>query len=124
MFGLSTIVSRIIMGLAVALCVFGFLYVQSCERRKQMAAEGRLKDAQGKAVVESARDAIATQEAVQGRERASEELSQSSAKDIQNVEGAKVRVNPAVHAAGLRSLCVRDAYRDSERCRVFRADPK
>lgn len=119
MFGLSTTVARILVGLAAALCIVGFFYVQSCQQRRQDAAEGRLKDEQTGALGDSAKDAIKTQGDVAGRERESEALGRQNEKEIRDAEGASDAVNPAVRDAGLRSLCRRPAYRDSQRCKLL-----
>ena len=116
MFGLSSTVSRVIVGLAFALCIVGFLYVQSCQGKRMAAAEKRVEQAQTSATVESARDAIATQGAVGETQAAGEELTRTNEKDIRNAKGADAAVDPAVRDAGLASLCRRAAYRASERC--------
>jgi len=122
--GLSTMATRIVVAVVFVICVLGLLQVQSCQRSKQKAAESRLERAQGKAVVESAKDAIATQGAAQERERASDELTVQNEKEIRNATGADVQIHPHVSVATLRGLCRRDAYRDSERCRLLVANPR
>lgn len=116
MFGLSTIVGRMIVGLAFVLCIIGFLYVQSCKRERMAAAEKRVERAQSSAIQESARDAIATQGKVAEAQAKGEELSRTNEKEIRNAKGADAPVDPAVRDAGLASLCRRAAYRSSERC--------
>jgi maltose-binding protein MalE len=121
MFGLSTLVSRILMAVVAVALLFGILWLHSCSQARQRAAESRVERAQGKATVESAKDAIATQTATQAKERASEDLTVKNAEEIRNAEGTNVKVAPGVNDAGLRSLCRRPSYHSSERCRVFRA---
>jgi hypothetical protein len=117
MFGLSTLVTRIIIGLAVIALVLGVFQVRSCQHARQKAAESRLQREETKAVVESAKDAIATQARSQANERASEAMTQDNEKDIRNAQGAADPVNPAARDAGIAALCRRAAYRDSPRCR-------
>ena len=121
MFGLSTLVSRILMAGVVIILVLLSLQVRSCQQARQRAAESRVERAQTKAVVESAKDAIATQQRSQAEERASEELTRTNDKEIRNAEGAHIVIHPDVTDAGLRSLCRRRVYSDTERCRLFLA---
>jgi hypothetical protein len=107
--------------LIAAAIIIGFLQVRSCQQARVRAAEQRVQTEQGKAQTQSARDAIGTQEKANERERQSEELTRSNEREIPNAEGANDRVNPSVNAAGLRALCRRQVYRDTERCRMFRA---
>ena len=88
---------------------------------RSKATQARVDAAQTSAVVESAKDAIATQGAASGREQASEALTQKNSEEIRNAEGANVKAGAGVNDAGLRSLCRRSAYRDSERCRLLAA---
>lgn len=124
MFGLSTLMTRITIGLIAAVLVLGFLQVRSCQQSRQRAVESRVERAQGKAAHESAKDAISSLEASQARETASEELTAQNEKEIRNAEGAIVQVGAGVNDAGVRALCLRDAYRNTDRCRLLRADTK
>lgn len=121
MFGLSTLATRIAVVAIFVICVLGFLQVQSCQRERTQAAQSRVERGQTEALSSSAKDAIAAQGAAAARERASEELTRTNEKEIRNAEGADAEVHPAVRDAGLRSLCRRAAYRDSERCRLLAA---
>lgn len=123
MFGLSKTVARIAIAAIAIILVLGFLQVRSCQQERQRAAEARLQQGQMGAQGESAKDAIATQGKAGERERQSEELTRTNEREIRNAQGASDPVNPAARDAGLRSLCRRAAYIDSERCRVFRPDP-
>lgn len=124
MFGLSTAVLRVIVGLGFALCILAFLQVRSCEQARQKAAQSRVDQAQSEAAISSAKDAIATQGASAAAEKASDAMTQSNSKEIHDAEGAATPVPPAVNAAGLASLCRRPAYRDSERCRLLAASAR
>ncbi|HEX8579912.1 MAG TPA: hypothetical protein VF655_10005 [Allosphingosinicella sp.] len=118
MLGLSTLVSRIIMGLVAALLIIGLFQIRSCTQARQKAAEARLNNAQGKAAHESAKDAITTQGAAAAREQASEQMTADNTKEITNAKGAEVVLHPDVAATGRRKLCGRAAYRDRPECRV------
>lgn len=88
-------------------------------KSRGQAAQARVERAQGKAASQSAKDAIGTVVASGEREAASEQLTRTNSEEIRDAKGADVRVDPAANLAGMRSLCRRDAYRSSERCRVF-----
>jgi hypothetical protein len=120
----TSLLSRVLIALAGTAALLIILQVRSCEQARQKAAESRLEKAQGKAVVQSAKDSIATQATAQAREQASEQMTSENTKEIRDAKGADAKVDPAVSDAGLRSLCRRPAYRSSERCRLLRADPE
>lgn len=110
----------ILIGL-VGLLLFGGL--RACQKLRSVEAQSKVDTAQGGAFKNSAVDAINTQSGVNERERESEGLTRTNEKEIRDAEGAGDRVNPGVRDAGLRAICRRPAYRDSEQCRVFRAPP-
>lgn len=86
---------------------------------RTQAAQARVERAQGKAASQSAHDAIRTVVAAGEREAASEQLTRTNETEIRHAKGADVRVDPAVASTGMLALCRREAYRSSERCRVF-----
>jgi hypothetical protein len=126
MFGLEKLGAKVIAIVVLGLVVLGLAWFGLAQWRHAHteATERRVERAQGDAMSNSAADAIATQSAAAVRERASEELGRTNSEEIHNAEGAKVEVNPAVAGAGRRALCMRDAYRDSERCKLLRAAPR
>lgn len=111
---------KIIGIVAAVLLVLGFFQVRSCQQSAQRAAENDLHKGQQGALTNSAADAVNTQAAANDRERASEDQTRTNEREIRHAKGADTAVDPAVHDAGLRALCTRAAYRDTERCRVFR----
>lgn len=121
MFGLSTLATRIAMGVIAVVLLLGFLQVRSCQQARQQAAQSKVDRAQADAASKSAIDALATQSAAHRREQESEAMTGTNRKEIRDAQGANDAVNPAVSDAGLRSLCRRAAYRNDDRCRVFRA---
>lgn len=116
------------LGLIIAVAVLALILVTvgpaACQKIRSQGAQSRVQQGQAEALSNSAQDAIATQGAVNERERASEELTTANEKEIRNATGAEIKIHPDVSAAGLRALCVRDAYRNHERCRLLRADPR
>jgi Flp pilus assembly protein TadB len=118
---LRSTIGMIVTGLGLLLIVVAFLYLQSCSQNRQRAAQSKVDRSQGDAFQNSAGDAVNTIGTANRREGESEALTRQNEKEIRDAEGASQSVNPAVRDAGLRSLCRRAAYRDSERCRLFNA---
>lgn len=119
---LSTrVIGMIVAGLVVVAVLWGAVHFYTKSRTQ--AAQARVERAQGDAASTSAKDAIGAVVAAGERETASEELTRTNEKDIRNAKGADVRVDPDVSAAGLRALCRRSAYADSERCRLLVSNP-
>jgi hypothetical protein len=115
-------ISRTLVLIAViALLVIAIIIVgpAACNRIRSQSAQHRLDQGQGEALANSAADAVKTQGEANRREGESEALSRANEKDIRNAQGANDPVNPDANAAGLRALCRRAAYRDSERCRLL-----
>lgn len=109
--------------IAVALLLVAFLLFgpAACRKYQSMRAQNRLNTEQTGALANSAADAVKTQGEANKRETDSEATTRENEKEIRNAEGASDAVNPAVRDAGIRSLCKRPAYRDSERCKLFNA---
>jgi type II secretory pathway component PulM len=107
-------------GLLVLLLVAALLWgPAACNRIRGLEAQSKVDRGQTEALGNSAADAVETQGKANQRETESEAVTRSNEKEIRNADGANDPVNPAVRDAGLRSLCRRAAYRNSERCRVF-----
>ena len=102
--------------LILALIVFG---VTQCQQRRSAGAQNRVNEGQTGALANNASDAIGTTQGVGSNAVASEDLTRTNEKEIRDAEGANDAVNPAARDAGLRSLCRRPAYRDSERCKLL-----
>jgi hypothetical protein len=111
-------VVALVVGLIALVLVVG-LVTRSCDKRRSMAAQERVEDAQAKAASKSAKDAIDTVAASGEATAASEELTRSNERDIRAAPGANDRVNSGVDAAGRRALCQRDAYKNTEKCKAF-----
>jgi hypothetical protein len=116
MFGLSTLMTRIAIGLIAAFLILGFFQVRSCQQAKQMAAQSKMDRGQAGAARESAKDAIATQGNVSAAQAAGEALTRTNEKEIRGAKGADAKIDPAVRDAGRAALCRRAAYRDSPQC--------
>ncbi len=114
--------TRIIAMAAAAILLVGALLfgVRQCQKQRSAASQARVERSQAEAASNSAADAISTVATAGGREAASEGLSRSNEREIRAAEGANERVGTGVNAAGLQALCRRDAYKDAERCKIFR----
>lgn len=110
----------IIIALAALIILFG---PAACNKIRSLTAQGKLDQAQSEAARNSSVDAIDTQGEVSERQTKGEDLTRSNEKEIRDAKGASDPVDPAVTDAGLRSLCRRAAYRNSEQCRVYASDP-
>lgn len=118
---LSQTLRYVLIGAFVIALLFVIFQVRACADADRRATQERIEDGQQGAALNSAKDALNTQSEVNANEVQSRELDRSNAEEIRNAEGANEPVAAPVNDAGLRSLCRRAAYRDNERCRVFRA---
>lgn len=105
--------------LLIAAVTFG---VTQCDKRRNEAAQSRVERSQAEAASNSAADAIGTVSRRGAEETASENLTRDNERDIRAAEGAGERVKMPAHTAGLAALCKRQAYKDTERCKIFRKD--
>jgi sensor histidine kinase regulating citrate/malate metabolism len=118
---IATRIIGMVVGVIVLIVAVG-LFVKSCDNRRDRAAQERLDSAQAGAAAESSADAINTVSRSGEAQAESEALSRANEKEIRNAEGANERVGAGVNTAGLRALCRREAYRNSDRCKIFRRD--
>jgi len=107
----------------VAIVTVPALLVRSCDKHRSLAAQSRVDEGQKGALANSAADAVAVVGNAADREASSEALTRSNEQEIRNAKGSNAPVDPAARDAGLRSLCRRAAYRDSERCRLLQPRP-
>jgi hypothetical protein len=118
---LGTLAGKAIAVAVAIILLLGILQVRSCQQANQRAAQARVDRGQGEAFQNSAGDAINTITGVAGNEQAGADLTRTNEREIRDAKGSTAAVDPAVRDAGLRSLCRRAAYRNSERCRLFLA---
>lgn len=117
----SRVIGLIVGGIVLFLLVSFALY--QCQQRRSERAQSRVDNAQSEAASNSAADAINTVSEAGRRETASEDLTRDNEREIRGAEGAGERVKPGVNTAGLAALCKRQAYKDTERCKMFRRQP-
>jgi Tfp pilus assembly protein PilW len=118
-YGISTRIIAMVVGVIVLIVVVG-LFVRSCDSRRSAASQARVERSQAEAASNSAADAIGTVAKAGEAERASEDLTRSNERDIKAAPGANERVNSGVDVAGRKALCRREAYKNSEKCKIFR----
>jgi cell division septation protein DedD len=107
----------------IVIVALALLLLSQCDKRRNEKAQSKVDAAQSEAATNSAADAINTVSEAGQREAASEDLTRQNERDIRAAPGAGDRVNAGVNAAGLQALCRRDAYRNTQRCKIFRKEP-
>jgi hypothetical protein len=122
-YAISARIIAMIIGVILLIVAVG-LFVKSCDNRRSRAAQARVERSQAEAQANSAADAVNTVAASGEAAAASEALTRSNEKDIRDAKGSNAAVDPAARDAGLRALCLRRAYRDDPKCRVFQPSPR
>lgn len=107
----------------IVIVALALLLLSQCDKRRNEKAQSKVDAAQSEAATNSAADAINTVSEAGQREASSEDLTRQNERDIRAAPGAGDRVNAGVNAAGLQALCRRDAYRNTQRCKIFRKEP-
>lgn len=104
--------------IGIMLAVALFFGVSQCQARKSQDAQSKVDKAQTGAVIESGMDASNVQAGIAVNDTAAADLGRQNEKEIRDAKGADAVIDPDAHAAGLRALCRRAAYRDRPACRV------
>ena len=100
-------------GLAMALILWGY---NSFVGGKTAKVEAKLGKEQTDAALQSGADAVDTVAGVNASDADTDAITRSNDRDIRTAPGADAPVDPAVAAAGRRSLCKRAANRDKPEC--------
>ena len=108
-------------GAAIALIGFGLWMSGHLASGKRATVEARLNANRADAAIATASDAVASIASQAAAEAAHDQLTRENEDEIRNAPGAAAPVDPRLHDAGLRSLCRRAAYRDSQQCLQFAA---
>lgn len=103
--------------IALMLMAALFFGVTQCQSRKSKDAQTKVDKAQTGAVIESGMDASNVQAGIATNDTATADLGRQNEKEIRDAKGSDAVVDPAAHAAGIRALCRRKAYRDSPSCK-------
>lgn len=105
--------------LLVLLIAWWFLTEPGRARRDAAQARGESYVAGQRAAAASQATEVVSRAAEQ--EAASADLTQRNNDEIRRAPGAAASVDRGVHDAGLRALCLRDAFRTDQRCVALRS---
>lgn len=106
----------IILALVVAVSLIFVFGVSQCQRAQTAATAARVAKGQAGAAIESGGDAADTVGNRMAADAETDAITQENRDAIQNAEGARAPVAPAVRDAGLDSVCRRAAYSRDPRC--------
>jgi hypothetical protein len=120
---LAALPRMVVIGLALALLLAGFLTVRSCQTASVAKTESKLATGQADAALKSGADAVGAVGDAAARAAQSERLTQENADVIRKAEGADSPVADGARDAGLFALCKRAAYRREPRCVQFTPAP-
>ncbi|MGL5446589.1 MAG: hypothetical protein ACRDBL_04695 [Rhabdaerophilum sp.] len=112
-----------IAGLVLAIIVGAMLLWNAWQSTATVKAEKKLATNQTEAALESGVDAVETAGVVHAAEVTIDVITRENERAIREAPGADAPVDPAVHAAGLASLCRRAAYRGQPEC-LLNPDPE
>lgn len=113
---LTTLGRRVLIGLALAALLAGFLWLQSCQTARTAKTEAKLSQNQTEAALASGKDAVETVGETAAGASATDAITRENDRAIRNAPGAAAPVDPAAHAAGIASLCRRAANRGKPEC--------
>lgn len=112
----TLILAATVLALVMLIILFG---PAACQKLRNAGLQHDTDQHQIVATQNSAVDAVQTQGGVNTNQAASEDLTRTNAEEIRNAKGSDAHIDPAAQLAGLRALCRRPSYRDSERCRLL-----
>ena len=104
----------------IALCVACWLVLTSPARERAKANEARGGQVVAEGGQAAAHDAMTASETAAEAARASQAITEANHAEILAAPGSGASVGP-VSDAGLRALCLRNAYRADPRCRAMRS---
>ncbi len=106
---------------ALVALVIACVAIPSClQKRRSAAAQAKVERSQAEAAKSSAKDASEAQAQINRNEVESEALGRSNERTIRDAQGSNAVVAAPARDAGIAALCLRRAYRDTERCRMLR----
>lgn len=110
---------RVLAFIAAALLVSAGVYhfVTAPQRARVEAVQANADANAATGAVKAAQDAIKIIVDTQALHGRIDVITKENTDAIRNSPGATVPVDPALHATGLRALCLYDAYRDGAACK-------
>lgn len=106
----------VVTGVLLALLLAGFLLVLAWRGQATAKVEARLANNQAQAALDSGADAVSAVGAVGAAEIRIDVITRENERAIRTAPGADAPVDPAIHAAGIASLCRRAANRGRAEC--------
>jgi hypothetical protein len=103
----------LLLGIAMAAIWWGY---STFVGGKTAKVEAKLGKEQADAALQSGADAVGTVAGVNASDADTDSITRSNDRDIRTAPGANAPVDPAVAAAGRRSLCKRAANRNKPEC--------
>ena len=124
--GIKAVIALILGALTLAGLAGGIYYFVTGPRRAHVeAVQATAASIQSQATTASAQDALKITVDNQAAHSRIDVVTHEATDEIRNVPGASAAVAPAVHSAGLRALCLYDAYRLQPACKqLLDADPQ
>ena len=112
----KTVHSALIAGALVLVGLAGWFIIAALTDGKAAQIEATIAGNRADAASQSGGDAVQTVGDQAAGETAIDDLTRSNSNEIRSADGADAPVSSDLRGAGMRSLCRRAAYRDSEKC--------
>ncbi len=106
----------LIAGALVLVGLAGWFVISALTEGKAAQTEATIAGNRADAASQSGSDAVQTVGDQAAGETAIDDLTRSNSNEIRSADGADAPVSSDLRGAGMRSLCRRAAYRDSEKC--------
>lgn len=120
---LTPLAIRVIVGIAFALLLAGFLILQSCQSGQTAKTEAKLGRNQTEAALQSGADAVGTIGEQSAREDQIDQITKENDNAIRSAPGADTPVPAGVDAVARERLCRRAAYRQRPECLQYAVAP-
>lgn len=113
-----------LVGLAIVIAAIVY-FVTGPRRAKVEAVQATGSSIQSQATTKAAQDALKITVDNQAAHGRIDIVTHEATDEIRNAPGASAPIDPAAHSAGLRALCLYDAYRSQPACQqLLDADPQ
>lgn len=113
---IASTIGKIILAAVAAALIVSVLFVRSCQAERGAKTAEKVAQGQAQAAQQSGKDAVDTVGKRAAEKAEADKITKENADAIDQAEGSRDAVNPAVRDAGLRSLCRRPEYRRNPKC--------